>query len=361
MNELKKIHLYPTMSCPLNCEYCYVNEVNQSNEQLDFSIYEKLLEEAYSLHVDLVDIAGGEPLVYKNIEQLLKLLQTYKLNTRLVTNGLFLDRIFNMEFDFNQIDLHVSIDSNIEEQQDKVRNYRGLYKKLKKNIVAYNEFFEKKLTANVVLYRGNHQSLNEILRYCMQLGMAAVDIQPVLNVSTKTVDSNYSLSIAEFLEVYQKLSFFHENYHSDIVINLAIPAYLRGVIRNEQKSNTNHKLNHIYIYGKISDMPFTHTAIIKYNGDVTGSTTLINDHKYVIGNVKNDTLRNIWNSVNSMEIRQNIEKIRNQIYDHNCRECNGKRLCSAGDIGFINPYIVSGQCLIKDELMLLEQKNITLD
>lgn len=353
---IRFLHIYPTMKCPLNCAYCYVDDVNKQKEELPLSFYEKLIKEVKEFGLELVDIAGGEPLVYPDIIPLIEMITGAGHKVRLVSNGLYLDRFMMKIKNMNQIDLHISLDSPNEEIQDKVRSYKGLYKKVSDNIIEMQKRFGPCITVNIVINRTNYKTMKEMLLYLHHLGVRKVDFQPVMSVSKKTSTNLYTISTEELLETYQSIQEFNLQNPDKIKINLAIPAYLYPMIQKRELFQYISSVSCTFVYGRLTGEPYSNSLYVKSDGDAYLSATMINNSEWSLGNVRNIALDVIW-SENAAKIRTCINEMR-KIYaeDAFCECCCAKHYCSMADLTFLFPYLTGSTCSLMRDINELYHK-----
>ncbi len=75
-----------TRRCDLNCDYCY--QINDPASDRQFLQVEKDLKEMLRLRkTDTVFITGGEPLLHPQLEQIVKMVKSYRVKPVLMTNG----------------------------------------------------------------------------------------------------------------------------------------------------------------------------------------------------------------------------------------------------------------------------------
>jgi AdoMet-dependent heme synthase len=88
--QLTEIDLNITDRCNLNCTYCSVpvTPVNDPSAELTLQQLARLFDEFEELGVKLVRLAGGEPFVRRDIEDILQLAGHRCFNTIVLTNGL---------------------------------------------------------------------------------------------------------------------------------------------------------------------------------------------------------------------------------------------------------------------------------
>jgi len=88
--QLTEIDLNVTDRCNLTCTYCSVpvTSVNDPSPELTLDQLARLFDEFEELGVKLVRLAGGEPFVRRDIEDILQLAGHRSFNTIVLTNGL---------------------------------------------------------------------------------------------------------------------------------------------------------------------------------------------------------------------------------------------------------------------------------
>lgn len=103
---MKTIDLYITRLCNLNCEYCYV-DLEKREEWFEL---QKFTERVNLLDYDHIKFFGWEPLLkWKEIQEIVKMLEWKDKKFSIVTNGLLLDKkklVFCLQ---NQVEIVISM------------------------------------------------------------------------------------------------------------------------------------------------------------------------------------------------------------------------------------------------------------
>ncbi len=73
--------------CNLNCSYCDTKWANSENAEVEFMTAEQLAEYVRGTHVKNVTLTGGEPLLQKNIYNLIEMLMYQGNSVEIETNG----------------------------------------------------------------------------------------------------------------------------------------------------------------------------------------------------------------------------------------------------------------------------------
>jgi hypothetical protein len=78
---------FPTWRCELSCEYCSIrnSKIDRTVDEVEWQNWAKVLPQVLSSN-SIVDIAGGEPLLYPGILPLLHVLGSAKLHWALTSN-----------------------------------------------------------------------------------------------------------------------------------------------------------------------------------------------------------------------------------------------------------------------------------
>lgn len=128
-------------ACNMKCEHCceepymtrdLIKKTGKKDprRQMDLNDYRKLSDEADKLGLFRFVITGGEALLDKNLEDLIKALDPYKHLIILDTNGFFFNEEKAKWFaGLGGYKVQISLDSWYEEEHDAFRNTKGAYKR----------------------------------------------------------------------------------------------------------------------------------------------------------------------------------------------------------------------------------------
>jgi len=84
------VHLHPTRACNLACAHCYSDSSPQVRETLDVGVIVEALGRLREEGYEIVSISGGEPLVYRPLDQLVAAAAGLGFRVHMITNGLLL-------------------------------------------------------------------------------------------------------------------------------------------------------------------------------------------------------------------------------------------------------------------------------
>lgn len=126
-----------------------------------------IAKEFTKLGIDKIRLTGGEPLVKKGAEQIIKELGKLPIKLTLTTNGILVDRFIDTFKEAGIKDINISLDSLQEDRFNKISR-RNYFNKIRKNIdLLIQEEFNIKI--NVVLIKGvNDDEIIDFVRWSEQ-------------------------------------------------------------------------------------------------------------------------------------------------------------------------------------------------
>lgn len=154
------IYLSATSRCNLSCLYCKTWKSEDNELRLD-QLKKILLKMKDWLGPFTVEIAGGEPLLRKDITQIIKFCTVNKIITKITTNGTLLNKKLSEDLENAGLSsLNISLDG-IGEVNDKTRG-KGTFDKITKNLRQVN----MPITISTVITSHNKKHLNELSEFC---------------------------------------------------------------------------------------------------------------------------------------------------------------------------------------------------
>lgn len=148
-----------TDRCNLRCFYCMPEEGVQLIDKPNIMTTEEIVKISgafIDLGVDTIRLTGGEPLIRKDFEQLVRELTGLGVKLKLTTNGILLDRYFDLFQEVGLMNVNISLDS-----LDKARSVfitkRDYFDKIMSNIQKAIDL-EMNVKLNIVLIKGVNDS-----------------------------------------------------------------------------------------------------------------------------------------------------------------------------------------------------------
>jgi radical SAM protein with 4Fe4S-binding SPASM domain len=182
-----------TFDCNLRCKMCGMHKQKQifttQNRQTEINsqTLKSVIEQTKELGVKNIIFIGGEPLLRKDIFELLQFSKKFNLNTTLVTNGVLLDEEAARNCLEAEVDcLSVSIDAATDKVFRQIRN-EDILPVLIKNLNLLNSLkralnkTRPHLIAVCTIMDDNIEELPEIVELCKSLGMEKIIFQPIVS------------------------------------------------------------------------------------------------------------------------------------------------------------------------------------
>jgi MoaA/NifB/PqqE/SkfB family radical SAM enzyme len=117
-------------SCNLRCKHCLNANITQRNRSVTIDDIHRIAVQADEYGLAQFAVSGGEPLFFKNLDDIVAALMPEKFHIKLSTNGMFLDEQMGRRLKKIGIDkIGVSIDSISEELASAQRNNSSQFKK----------------------------------------------------------------------------------------------------------------------------------------------------------------------------------------------------------------------------------------
>ncbi len=159
IDGFSRVHDYLRISlterCNLRCTYCMPEEGIQLRDRKEFMSGEELIviaKKFVELGVKKIRLTGGEPLIKKNIDQIIQGLSNLGVELAITTNAVLLDRYIDLLWDNGVRNVNISLDSLKADRFNSISR-RNYFDRIKKNIgLAIQHGFNIKI--NVVLMRG---------------------------------------------------------------------------------------------------------------------------------------------------------------------------------------------------------------
>ncbi|WP_285768816.1 GTP 3',8-cyclase MoaA [Peribacillus sp. SI8-4] len=171
---LKDLRLSVTDRCNFRCRYCMPEEIFgpdfpflASDKILSFEEMERLTRIFVSLGVTKIRITGGEPLLRKDLPQLIQRLNSIAgvKDMGITTNGSLLKKFAPLLFDAGLRRVTVSLDSLDDERFTKLNGNRSKVSRVLEGIQAASEA-GLKVKVNMVVQKGkNDQDIVPMARY----------------------------------------------------------------------------------------------------------------------------------------------------------------------------------------------------
>lgn len=203
------VHL--TNACNLKCKHCYTDADCNKNQEVDFDLLKKSIEEIEPLRLVL---SGGEPLLLKN--RLIELLKSLKWKPYVIlcTNGLLITEQTLKEIKPYIHQIQISLDSIKKEIYQNIRGVDALDRVL--NAIKLVQESGIKVNISFTIFEENIEEVDDIINYCIKNKITFINVlrQRCVGRSDTHIDYN------KIKEIYK--TFFEAEKHG-IKINIHDP------------------------------------------------------------------------------------------------------------------------------------------
>jgi len=282
------INIEPTNKCQLSCPECPtgMNQIPVNKGEMNLNVFEKLISSIYKQVFYINLYFQGEPLLNKHIIDMIKLARKHRMYVVLSTNAQIIDEKRAEELVLSGLSkIIVSMDGITNSSYQKYR-VGGQLTKVKDAIVLLNKAKQQyrknklRIVAQFLVNRYNEHEISEFLQWAKN------------NKVKPTLKSMQLYSDFTFLpqnEKFRRYSFVNNNW----------------VLKRSKK-------NRCFRIWK--------QCVIRYNGDVL-PCCFDKYAQYVVGNINEENLSNIWLSEKFTSFRYNILMNKNSVLMcTNCKE-----------------------------------------
>ena len=306
LDEPLKLQWKITNKCNLKCKHCYEGDKNKEEMSAEeiADVFKKLIKS----NLLSLTITGGEALLIENLATYVSECLREKIYVRIFTNGLLLDKFIDQlyrDIDLNYLSIEVSIDGT-QEVHDYIRG-QGNFNKTIENI-KYAVAKGITIITNTVVNKVNKDSIISMMKDLNHIGVNSIQISNLMMVGWAKENSD-ALYLGK-----KELKEFYENIAKTIDFDFCYA----DITSNEVFASNGKEF---FKYGKNTWKCCAGISrlTIDYNGNVLVCPSL---EKYIIGNIKQDSLQEIWkNSLRNEYVKKLRAMNKNRkvcfIYDEN--------------------------------------------
>lgn len=300
-----------TLRCNAKCKHCGSFAGENSQEELSTQEIKKVFKDIslrYKPNEILITATGGEPLLRKDVFEVIKYATDLGLRFSMTTNGILInEEIIKKMKEANMQTISISLDG-LEKNHDDFRGVLGSYKTIIKNIKMLVESkVLDKIQITTVVNKKNIGELEELYNVIKGLNVDSwrlINIEPIgrakqnENLFLEKEDYKY---LFNFIKEKIKTSSFEVIY--------GCPHFLGKDMELEVRKHP------------FFCMAGLTTCSILYNGDVFVCTSVERRKELVQGNVKKNNFCDIWE--NKFEWVRDTNKFENP----KCKNCKDWKYC----------------------------------
>lgn len=215
-----------TYRCPLQCPYCSNPvEIAKYNDELSTQDWIRVLREGRKMGATQLGFSGGEPLLRRDLEELISEARELGYYTNLITSGVGMDEDRILAFKKAGLDhIQVSFQASNEELND----YLGASKTFQHKLQMANlvKQYEYPMVLNIVLHRQNIEQIREILDMTIELKADYVELASTQYYGWSRINLDNLLPTREQLQQAEKVVVEYQDKMKDkMKIIYVIPDY----------------------------------------------------------------------------------------------------------------------------------------
>ena len=172
-----------TYRCPLQCPYCSNPvEMAKYKNELSTDDWIRVMQQGRKMGATQLGFSGGEPLVRRDLEDLIKEARRLGYYTNLITSGVGMDESRILAFKEAGLD-HIQI--SFQASNEELNNYIGKSKSFqhKYEMARLVKKYEYPMVLNIVLHRKNIEQIRDILDMTVDLDADYVELASTQSVS----------------------------------------------------------------------------------------------------------------------------------------------------------------------------------
>ena len=178
LNKTKPLWLLAelTYRCPLQCPYCSNPvEIAKYSEELSTKDWFRVMQQARKMGATQLGFSGGEPLVRRDLEDLIAEARRLGYYTNLITSGVGMDEARIKAFKEAGLD-HIQI--SFQASDEELSNYIAGTKSFqhKKEMARLVKQYDYPMVLNIVLHRKNIDQIRDILDMTVELKADYVEL-----------------------------------------------------------------------------------------------------------------------------------------------------------------------------------------
>lgn len=308
------IQIEPTTFCNLDCGVCPRTSVYESFASMDNSFFAEIIRQIRPVSVTFNGL--GEQFLDKGVFEKIRILKNFKCKVNLTSNFTTVDSHALTRLIDTGIDLvSVSLDAPDKEIYLKFRG-KDCFDKIIENIKTFNEVKSQTnkclphLRLSFVVHNDSFHLMDDFCYLGKNLGADAILFQPI--------DLPYNPEKRnEFIP--EKLDVLKGEYEKTLrlCMDLKMNTNINFLLKHFKEFENKYKFLPRFNWERTCSNPWF-SVYIQVDGKVTPCCSIVGD-EYVIGNLHNNTFKELWNN-------KKFQKFRKLIRDGNrptkaCKTC----------------------------------------
>ncbi len=296
-----------TNACNARCIHCSTDATKAFSDELITSEVKDMFTEFAQLGIFDIAISGGEPFVRKDIFEILQHIKDLGLKVGIGSNGsMITDQTLKKLKEIGVDRLQISIDG-LESTHDKVRHWKGLYKK-SVNAILSAIGFGLNVHVCFTAHKYNYQDINPVTDECLLWGVKRFNLSRIV----PTGRGELSLDLPN--DVWKTICMDFEKKKKRYPTQMEFTTHLSQQILVNPELDCQD--------GFIGCQAGIGQGCIDSRGEVYPCVLL----PIEIGNIKKNSFKDIWKNSKTIKTLKNRENLKGECHSCNLRDkCGGCR------------------------------------
>ncbi|MCD7901333.1 MAG: radical SAM protein [Bacteroides sp.] len=298
-----------TNRCLTHCKYCYADTSTKVETNLSTSRILELIQEAAELQVQQVNLIGGEVFLHKDWDLILKELIKYNIAPEYISTKLPLtnELLIKLQETGYQGLLQVSLDVYNKEILKELLGVKKSYASeiLKGILLLDQSAINYQISSVLTTYNCNRRVLTELFNFLS-------DLEYLQDWRIIPVNNSITIDYKEFSKLKPAKSEIESvfEYMEEFILPVSKFPIILGREAIDRKFYSDHG-GSSHFRGASCSALNTHMFILP-DGQVTICEQLYWNPRFIIGDVKVTSLKDVWNSSKSLALRnlsqQDVQK-----------------------------------------------------
>lgn len=298
----------PVGACNHRCTFCAVDYIGYQAQRLDVKILTERLKEMGQLGVKSIMYAGeGEPMLHKEINQIVKATFDAGIDVSFTTNGTLMNASFIEQSLALTAWIKVSLNAGSVENYASIHQTKGSDFDLVLNnlqaAVAHKKAHGLTCTlgAQILLLPENRHEVAILAGICKKIGLDYLVVKPYSQHLFSETRRYENLRYDDLLGMAEELETFNGNGFNVVFREQSMKNYSQS---ETQRYQTCHATPYFWAY-------------IMSDGEVYGCSAYLTDQRFTYGNINQHSFQDIWESEKR---RQNWHYIAHELDISQCRK-----------------------------------------
>lgn len=199
------VHLEVAATCNLTCSHCFAGTLPRREAALSLVQLDQLFQELVAMGCFRVSLTGGEPLMRRDLLDILDLASGRGLHPSLTTNALLLTEEMARQLGRRKLVwLNVSLEGASPESNDPVRG-QGTWQRVRQKLALLREHCRFSLA--FTLTSRNAHEVEDCVRLAQEVGATTAVFRPLYPVGAALNRPDLMPTYAQYAEAVESLSF----------------------------------------------------------------------------------------------------------------------------------------------------------